>query len=359
MTPRPAAYRRILITRMKFIGDIVLTTPLLRSVRNACPGAFLAYLGDAAAVSLLEGNPCLDEIIPFDFGRPTWYEQPRVTWLLRRREFDLAIDLFGNPRSALLTYLSGARFRVGPDRKGRGRLYSVRVADDGLPKSAIAFHNQSLQAAGIQPTAERTEIFLGEPELQAAAAFLSQADEQGPSVDVAQTLVGIHPGATWPAKMWLPNRFSLLANRLRSEMGIDVVLTAGRNDDAVVDQVRKGITSPVRVVRGLPLRQLAAVLGRFSAYVANDCGPMHISVAVGTPTIGIFGPGEENIWFPYRGEDGHHALRKDVLCHPCHLDVCNRSGGGHMECMKKLDVDEVIEAVRRSLSAGKKRVRVR
>ncbi len=120
-------YDRILLTRMKFIGDVVLTTPVIRSVRNAYPGAFIAYMGEREAVSLLEGNPCLDDIIPFDLSRPSVLEQTRIALLLRRRRFDLAIDLFGNPRSALVTRLSGARVRVGPDRKGRGRLYSIRV----------------------------------------------------------------------------------------------------------------------------------------------------------------------------------------------------------------------------------------
>lgn len=112
--------RRILVTRMKFIGDVVLTTPVIRSLRHAFPDAYIAYMGDAGAVSLLEQNPHLNEIIPFDFSAPTLLEQPRVAWLLRRRKFDMVIDLFGNPRSALLTRLSGAPVRVGLDRPGRG-----------------------------------------------------------------------------------------------------------------------------------------------------------------------------------------------------------------------------------------------
>jgi len=84
---------------------------------------------------------------------------------------------------------------------------------------------------------------------------------------------------------------------------------------------------------------------RAAAAVSNDAGPMHIAASVGTPTIGLFGPGEEQIWFPYDSGEGHRALRKDVSCHPCHLDFCNRTGGGYMECMKLLTVDEVTSAV--------------
>jgi ADP-heptose:LPS heptosyltransferase len=151
---------RILLTRLKFIGDVVLTTPIIRSVRKAHPNAYLAYLGGKSAVSLLENNPNLNEIIYFDYGRPTLFEQPRVAMLLRRRKFDIVIDLFNNPRSALLTSLSGAPVRIGAERKGRGKLYTVQVRDDGKPKTAIEFHNHFLQSAGIEPTARTTEIFL-------------------------------------------------------------------------------------------------------------------------------------------------------------------------------------------------------
>src|SRR5512147_909579 len=102
------AVERILVTRMKYIGDVVLTTPLLAALRERYPKATIAYLGDKEAVSLLEHHPCVDEIIPFDFSRPSVLEQPRVMMALRSRRFDVAIDLFSNPRSALLVYATGA-----------------------------------------------------------------------------------------------------------------------------------------------------------------------------------------------------------------------------------------------------------
>jgi lipopolysaccharide heptosyltransferase II len=342
--------RRILLTRMKFIGDVVLTTPIIRSVRNAFPGAYIAYMGEKNAVSLLEHNPSLDEIIPFDFSRPTMIEQPRVAWLLRRRKFDLAIDMFGNPRSALLTYLSGARIRIGPQRKGRGRLYTHPVADDGTAKTAVAFHNQFLRAAGIEPTAFRPEIFLTDEEKREARIYLQWLDYEHAPLDLSRPIIGIHPGATWPAKRWLPERFGELADLLAAKLHAQILVTAGPNDDDAVAAMLKHSFVSVKVLRNLPLRQLAAVLSHCAAYVANDNGTMHIAAAVGTPTIGLFGPGEENIWFPYSAEEGHIALRRDVPCHPCHLDFCNRSGEGYMECMKLLTTEDVLAAVRRALA---------
>jgi lipopolysaccharide heptosyltransferase II len=332
---------------MKFIGDVVLTTPAIRSVRNAFPDAFISYMGDRHAVSLLENNPCLNEIIPFDFSRPSIVVQPGVLLRLRRSRFDLAIDFFGNPRSALLTYMSGARHRVGPDRKGRGRLYNRQVKDDGKPKPVIDFYNQYLRAAGIEPSSRKTELFLTDDERREAGIFLRWLDYETSPLDLTRPIIGLHPGATWPAKKWLAGRFAGLAELIRAKLGCQVVLTAGPNDRDTVREVAAASMAGIKVLPPLPLRQLAAVISHFRMYVSNDAGPMHIAAALDVPTIGVFGPGEENIWFPYDEADGHTALRKDVPCHPCHLDFCNREGGEYMECMKLLKADEVFAAVQR------------
>ena len=341
-------YRRILLTRMKFIGDVVLTTPAIRSVRNAFPGAFIAYMGDKQAVSLLEGNPCLNEIIPFDFSRASVLEQPRIAFRLRKSQFDLAIDFFGNPRSALLTYLTGAASRVGPDRTGRGKLYTIRVKDDGKPKQVIDFYDQYLRAAGIEPSSRKTELFLTDDERREARIFLRWLDHETAPLDLTQPIIGLHPGATWPAKKWQAGGFASLAELIRAKLGCQVVLTTGPNDGAVVREVAEASMAGVKPLPLLPLRQLAAVISQCRVYVSNDAGPMHIAVALGIPAIGVFGPGQEDIWFPYNEAEGHKALRKDVPCHPCHLDVCNREGEGYMECMKLLKADEVFAAVERA-----------
>ena len=342
-------FQRILISRMRFIGDVVLTTPIIRSVRNACPNAYIAYLGDKEAVSLLEHNPLLDEVIHYDFSRPTFLEHPRIVFCMRRRRFDLAIDLFGNPRTALLTYLSGAKTRVGPERKGRGKLYTLQVRDDGNPKTAIQFHNQFIKAVGIEPSSNKTEIFLTADERREAGIYLKWLDFESNPLDMTKPIICMHPGATWPAKKWLSERFAELADLIIAKLGAQIIMTAGPNEGETVRMVLKHSFSNIKVLMGLPLRQLAAIISLCSICISNDAAPMHIAAGVGTPTIGLFGPGEENIWFPYSQQEGHVALRKDVFCHPCHLDFCNRQGEGYMECVKLLSVPEVFAVVERSL----------
>lgn len=343
-------YRRILLTRLRFIGDIVLTTPAIRSVRAACPGSYIAYMGERSAVALLEQNPFLDEIIPYNYDRPGALEQARVGFLLRKKRFDLVVDLFGNPRSALLSRLSGARVRVGPEKRSRGRLYTLRVAADGRPKTAVEFHNGYIAAAGIPPSATTPELFLSQDEKRDAASYLRWACGDGKPLEDGGPVIGMHPGATWPAKKWLPEKFAALADLLRSKLGARVIITSGPADADTARAVNAGAVSAPTVLNVLPLRQLAAVISRCSVFVSNDAGPMHIAAALGVPTIGLFGPGEESIWFPYEPSAGHTALRRDVPCHPCHLDFCNRAGENYMECMKLLSVDDVFAAIARALA---------
>jgi lipopolysaccharide heptosyltransferase II len=339
--------RRILLTRLRFIGDIVLTTPAIENVRRAYPDAHIAYLGDRIALPLLEHNPHLNELIGYDLQRPSLFEQVRVGALLARKKFDLAIDFFGNPRSALVCRLSNARVRVGPERRGRGGLYTLQVKDDGIPKPAVDYHNATLAAAGIPVVTRTTRIYLTDSEKSWGWRHVHTASFGSPS---AKPLVALHVGATWPAKRWLPERFAELADRIKKDLGADLVLLSGPNDRDAVEACRSKAKENVVVIPPLPLRHMAAVLSNCRVFVGNDAGPMHISAALGVPTIGIFGPGEENVWFPYETSAGHHALRKNVPCHPCHLDFCDKTGSEYMQCMSLLTTNDVFSVVKSILS---------
>lgn len=341
---------RILVTRMKFIGDVVLTTPLLQSLRVAYPSAHIAYMAEAGACSLLRYHPAVDELIGYDFSRPAVLEQTRVALALRRGRFDLALDLFSNPRSALLTYLSGARVRVGLSRAGRGRLFTHQVHDDGTPKTAIEFHNQFLDVIGVRPTGTQPGLVVTSEEEDAMRRRLRLMGPagggagSGREAGAERRLVVLHAGATWPAKQWGAERFAALAVLLAERAAARVLVTGGPRDDTTLSEVVEQSNGAAQRAGALTLRELAALLSVADAFVGNDGGPMHISAAVGTPTVGIFGPGEEQIWFPYPGSLGHRALREDVVCHPCHLNVCNRPGESFMECMRKLTPERVLDA---------------
>jgi lipopolysaccharide heptosyltransferase II len=339
---------RILVSRLKFIGDIVLTVPVLEVLRERFPDAYIAYLGDSEGTRLLERNPNLNEIIPYRFNSFSLGEQLRIINVLRRGRFDIAIDLFGNPRSALAIFFSGARMRIGGYFGWRGKLYThpIRINDR---LNAVQFHLRYLEPLGIKENYRRPKIYLSNDEIQEAKLLIERE-----GVTRNAPLVGFHIGATWPAKVWGPENFAELARYVASETGYKIVITYGPKDKYYLTEFQNAVKVPVVVIEPQPLRMLAAIIASCDLFVSNDAAPMHISAAVGTPTIGIFGPGEEDIWFPYAQEEGNFAMRKDVPCHPCHLDFCNLKGDDYMRCMKLLKPRDVFEKIKISLNISRR-----
>ncbi len=329
---------------MKYIGDVVLTTPIIRTLRESFPEAHISYLGDAKAVSLLQNNPFLDDIIPFDFSNDSFTYQLKMYALLFSKKFDLTIDLYSNPRSALMTFATRAMMRIGGESKGRGKLYTHRISDDGSLKSAIDFHYMSLRPLGIEPKHYKTEIYLTESEKSESLKTLQLL-----GVDISHKIIAIHPGATWPNKIWLKEHFSGLIKNIMTETECEIILSPGPRDGELMKYLRKDYSSRVTILPLLPVRELAAVLSQVNVFVSNDCGPMHIGVAVGTKTIGIFGPEPIGIWFPYDKNEGHLPMFKKLFCSPCRTTSCFRQGTEYMECMKLITVDEISKAVRERL----------
>lgn len=332
-------FQRILVSRLRFLGDVLLTTPLVRRLREVFPRAEIVYLTEAAYAPLLAHNPHLDEVLAFP-PHASAAAQAQFYRSLRRRRFDLAIDLFGNPRTALLTWLTGAPVRVGGDFRGRGKLYSHRVpASTGNP-DAIAFHLRSLEMLGIAARDKRTEFFLMPEERLWAQSFLAMQD-----IDPARPLVGMHPGATWPNKRWPASHFGEVARALLAA-GVQVLLTQGPQEALIVAAVKQQAPG-VTVLPVLSLRETAAVQARCSAFVSNDCGILHLAVAVGTPTVGLFGPSQKEIWFPYETAKGHVAVDLTIDCRPCHKNFCPLQ---HLNCQKQLLPLRVLPAVWHALN---------
>jgi predicted lipopolysaccharide heptosyltransferase III len=329
--------KNILVTRLRFMGDVILTTPLLASLRTAYPNASITYCAETPFTDLLKNHPWIDNIVELDRKDPK--STLRLYKNILTKKYDIAIDLFGNPRSALLTWLSGAKIRIGGNFRGRRHFYTHPIKNDGLPKTAINFHLSYLGPLGLAKTHQNPLIVVSEKDNKWAQNYLSSK-----GFDLSQQIIGIHPGATWPAKKWFADRFAQLANALHS-MGYQVLYTIGPGEDSLLKSIRdKNSFKPIKP-DVLPLSQLAALLQNLSVYISNDCGPLHLAPAVGTKTVGIFGPGEPEIWFPYDRKLGHRLVFHEIDCSRCHRDLCDK-----MDCMKAISVDYVLEQIEDSLN---------
>ncbi len=340
--------RRILVIKLRATGDVVLATPVIENLKRRFPRARLSFLTEEASADVLRWNPLLDELIVLPLRRwsslgirDSWREQVRFYRNLRRRRFDLAIDLFGNPRSALLTRLTGAPERVGFAFRVRRRAYTTVVTPSGQPGHEVLFHLEALEALDIPVATDRPRVAVPGTADRKAEAWLR---EHAPD---ARTLIGLNPGGGWAIKRWPPESFGSLADALIDEYGADVLILWGPGEEERVARVTGSMRNRPLVLPMATLAELGAFLKRCGLLVSNDSAPMHMAAAMNVPTVGIFGPTDPRAQGPWG--DGHGVVRKEsVDCLGCNRIKCPI---GNI-CMTTLEPGEVLEKIRAYIPAG-------
>lgn len=336
----PDTIERVLLVRPRFLGDVCLTLPTLDAVRAACPRARVAYVVEREAAPLLDGDPRVDELVVVPRG-PSPRETVALVRRLRRFAPEVALDFFCNPRTAVWTFLSGARVRVGYAGKGwRSALYTHHVRPRTL--SAVGFHLASVAALGwpadrlLGATAPdygeiAPRLHVGAEARAGAAAALADA-----GVPEGATLAGFHPGARWMTRRWDPGRFAALARRfLDARPDGFALITGGPGEDATVASIVAALPAArARAVIGWPIARFVALQARCAAFVCGDTGPLHTAVAAGAPTLALMSRNRPAMFFPYPAARGHRAYYARAECSPCDRDVCD-----DLRCLERLTVD--------------------
>lgn len=337
----PNGVKRALIIRPRFVGDVCLTLPVVDHLRRHAPQAIVDYLVEESYAPLVEGDPRLGRVLrarrnrsPLDTGR--------LMVELARADYDLVLDLFCNPRTAIWTAATGARTRVGyPDKGWRSGRYNRFVRPAG--KSAIAFHLTSIAVLGWKADWDAVpSLYIAAAKRRLAAARL---EEHGVSGETRYVL--LHPGAAWPTRRWQAEDFAAVAYRMvTEELGLRALILAGPGEEPLASGIVRQVSHPhCRAISGVPLGELPALCAGATAFIGGDSGPIHVSAASGTPTVGIFGRNEPATFFPYRPRLGHRAVYTGVWCSPCDLDECP-----HISCLRSISPDMVWNGVREILA---------
>lgn len=316
---------RVLVTRLNYLGDVVLSLAMVDALRRAYPEIEIDYLTRDPAASLITPDPRFARVL-------VWRDGVRAALsmvaTLRSRRYRAAVDLYSNPRSAWLSWLSGAPVRIGGNRRGRRLLYTHRVQPPaGTP--VIDVFMEYAKPLGVNGPSAKPVLAISARERDEAEAHLEHA---GAAAAMRTPRIGVHPGGKWSVKRWPAAHFAELVDRLE-KAGARVVVFTGPDERGATDEViRRVTTSPARL-EPLDIRATAAVISCLDAMVACDGGIMHTSVATGTPTVGIFGSSQSSVWFPYQGFGPYRAAQIDVPCRPCHQHVCPL---GHTRCLNEL-----------------------
>jgi ADP-heptose:LPS heptosyltransferase len=343
MSPASAlrAGDRVLVTRLNYLGDVVLSLPVVDALCAA--GAEVDYLTREPAASLLRGDARIARVIGW---RDEGAAALRTLRELRSRRYRAVIDLYTNPRSAWLSYFSGAALRVGGNRRGRRLLYTHRVD----PPRALAVNEvflRYLEPLGVGRAGATPVLRLSDAEREAAESLLMAAGARAGTAP----RIGVHPGGKWAVKRWPAAHFAELLRSLEHS-GMRAVLFTGPDEVQATREVERMLGRDTVVLDALPVRTVAAVISRLDGMVACDGGIMHTAAAVGTPTVGIFGSAQPSVWFPYEALGAHRAAYIEVDCRPCHRHVCPL---GHTRCLNDLRPDRVRSVLDDVLARGMRR----
>lgn len=332
-TPFPPV-KTILLIKPRAIGDVLLSTPVIRNLKAAFPAVTIDFLTEQFAADVLIGNPGLREVLTFHKKHDSTLS---VIRRIREKRYDMVIDLFGNPRTAMFTKWSGARFRVGFPFRGRAYAYTHHVTPRGGAVHNVDFNLDVLRHFGIPVDTAGPDFPLFPPHRAFAAEWLNEHGLLG------KRLLGINASGGWYTKKWPGESFAKLTDRLATTYDLTPLLFWGPGEREEVKRIQSAMTVPSHLLPKTSLKEMGAFLECCSYLVTNDSGPMHIAAALNVPTLGIFGPTDPKLQGPYGA--GKFWVRHEGLdCLACNLTECPI---GNI-CMKDLSVETVAEAFKRS-----------
>ena len=341
--------KKILIIKLRYLGDVLLTTPVIQSIRKNHPNVHIAVLVNSGTEGILKNNPDIDEIIVLEREKikkssfiSKVFQECSLVSQLRKRNFDLAIDLSWGDRSAILSFLSGARWRVGFIVGSKVRKVSYNISIQHREDlHMVDYHCLALKAIGGRVHPPELIFNIIEEDQQSLNELLRNEE-----ISKNDPFVVIHPGARWRFKSWPLQNFAGLGDFLQKALSLKVVLVGGDQDAESINGIQSRMHSKVISLGGrLSIQQLGALIKRANLFIGNDSGAMHIAAAVNTPIVAFFGPTDPKMWGPWGM--GHTVFYKGRCCHPTGIQGCT---WGDQHCMGLISLQEVIETFKGRLA---------
>ncbi len=347
--------KKILCVRLDSIGDVLMTTPALRALKETVPDRELVLLTGSVAGQVAPLVPAIDRCLVYD---APWIKAtaPRMTQVedfvmirrLREEQFDAAVifTVFSqNPMaSALLCYLAGIPLRLAHCRENPYQLLTDWVKDPE-PETGIR-HEVKRQldlvaAIGCSTFDQRLSLKVPAASEISVARLLREKE-----INTSERLVVIHPGASAPSRRYDPHKFRSVASALVSDLSCQIVFTGQDNERALIEGIQNDLDVPSESFIGtLELAEIAALIGRADVLVTNNTGPAHIAAAVGTPVVDLYAltnPQHTPWQVPNR------VLFHDVPCKFCFKSICP---AGHHHCLELVAWQDVVKAVEELLEA--------
>jgi len=341
----PEQIQRILLVKTERIGDLVLTTPAIRAIRQHFPQSNISMIVNSYTREIIENDPNIDEVIVYDAksSHRTLKQKIRFIKYLRSRKFDLAIDL--GTRNflllpVLLIYFSKAKITLGLNNSGRGFLFNIKVKPYAQPRPLAEEVVSILHPLGINTSDMQPKLYLSEEDKNYSDRLFKEM-----SIGEKDLLVGIHPGGYFETLHWTREGYAKVADHLIQEHGAKVFLVGGPKDKDLAAKIKDLMENkPINLVSQTSLGQLMALISRCQLFIGGSSGPLNIALGFDIPTVSFLGPSIPERWRP-QGEK-HIVFRKDLPCSPCDSGYCYQK---NIECMEGITPQEVIDAADKQL----------
>jgi lipopolysaccharide heptosyltransferase II len=336
---KTATFRqKILIIRLSSIGDIVLTSALVRCLRSNYPDARIDFLVKKQFSEIVAHNPRLSNILVFEKGDPL----KNLKRQIRNEHYDWIIDIHQNTRSFYLK--SGLRvpLKTGYSKQLYHRALLVYLGLNRYRevKPVLLRYFEAVEKQGVTYDGKGTEVFVPQERVDAMNRTLMQS---GYTADRKLFVLG--PGASFTNKRWSPEGYASVAAHLIEKHQGFVAFIGGKNDNRLCAEIQHLVAAPTANYAGaFSILDSAALLSLCAAFVGNDSGMLHVAQALNKPVVGIYGPTVRELgYFPMA--DRSSVVEKPIRCRPCTHNGLNHCPKKHFLCMKTISSDDVIDAV--------------
>lgn len=330
--------KKILIVRLRLIGDVLMTTPSLRILRKALPQAKIYYLVEPPQDELLRGNPDIDELVVVK--RDTSFKEIlSVIKKMRKEKFDIAIDFHGGPKASFLTLFSGAKIRVGYSYSPRKIFYHVKV-ERGVKEGSIhSVLNQLnlLKGLGIEND-EIPSLYMPDMEDWEKENFEKIINGRGL---YNKNFIVMHVSAGNSYREWGIENWKNLIKIVNDKNDFYVVLI-GSEKDIIYEEALK-LPGVVSLIGKLNLREVRELIKRSLLFVGPDSGPMHIAATTETPIIALFGPTTPSVFGPWK--KNAIIIEGSTDCRPCNQKRCDYN----YRCIREIEPEIVYREMEKIL----------
>jgi lipopolysaccharide heptosyltransferase II len=327
---------KILIIKPGAVGDVLLSTPVVENLRHNFPYSEINFLTQNFCKDILTDNPFLTRVLTYDLnnGDSSYCLIKNV----HDQKYDLIIDLFCNPRTAIIVLNSEAKYRVGYPFKWRRFAYNILVNSKRSEVHNIEFNLDSLRALDLKVVTNKPGFYLNTVHKEFAEKFFIENNLTDSDI------IGVNASGTWPTKVWYLEKFMELSRKLSSDYKI-LIFWGNQKEKQDAEKIREFVgEAKACLIPQVNLKYLGALAKKCSVFVTNDTGPMHIAWSLGVNTVAIFGPTYPELQGPI-SDNSIIIQNKSLSCLGCGLTRIEDCPYEH-KCMRDISVEQIYLKVK-------------